>query len=189
MAFEAWSFDDKGRFLRKEKATWSLDGLAGEISADGRLTTARPATTAGKVKATVGELSATTQVALLRAAALELRLRAGRVPRHWIGAGPRFKVADLGGGKRLQKPPLEAGLQRATVFIGPAHASPATRSRPTSWSRKQGRRVGRRRPHQPGLHARPHGQEGGAAAADLGLRAREVDDASRSPPSPTSGTA
>ncbi len=41
VSFEAWLFDDKGRFIRKEKAAWTLDGLAGAISADGTLTAPR----------------------------------------------------------------------------------------------------------------------------------------------------
>lgn len=141
LAFEAWSFDDKGRFLRKEKAAWSLDGLAGEISADGRLTTPASAATAGKVKATLGELTATTQARLFPALPWSFDFEAGAVPRHWIGAGPRFKVADLEGSKRLHKPPLETGLQRATVFIGPATLSGYTIEGDVMATR-QGRRVG-----------------------------------------------
>jgi outer membrane protein assembly factor BamB len=119
VAFEAWSFDDKGRFLRKEKAAWSLDGLAGEISSDGVLTTPAGATTAGKVKAAVDGLQATTQARLFGPLPWSWDFESGPVPRHWIGAGPRFKVGDVGGGKRLHKPPVEEGLQRATVFVGP----------------------------------------------------------------------
>ena len=41
VAFEAWSFDDKGRFLRKETATWSARRARRRRSrADGRLTDA-----------------------------------------------------------------------------------------------------------------------------------------------------
>jgi len=140
-AFEAWAFDDKGRFLRKEKAAWSLEGLAGEISADGKLATPAAASTSGKVKATVGELSATTQVRAFAPLPWTFDFESGAVPRHWIGAGPRFKVADLDGSKRLQKPPLEAGLQRAAVFIGPPSLSGTTVEADLMVT-KQGRRVG-----------------------------------------------
>jgi hypothetical protein len=141
LAFEAWSFDDQGRFLRKEKAAWSLEGLAGEISADGRLTSPATATTVGKVKAMVGELSATTQARVFAPLPWSFDFESGSVPRHWIGAGPRFKVADLDGSKRLQKPPLETGLQRATVFIGPSTLSGYTIEAEVM-ATKQGRRVG-----------------------------------------------
>lgn len=141
VAFEAWAFDDKGRFLRKETATWSLDGLAGTIGADGRLTTPATATTAGKVKATVGELSATTQARFFAPLPWTFDFEAGPVPRHWIGAGPRFKVDDLGGNKRLHKPTQEAGLQRASVMIGPPTLSGYTVEGDVLFT-KQGRRAG-----------------------------------------------
>ncbi len=123
VVFEAWAFDDRGRFLRKEKATWSLDGLPGEISAEGRLNTPPPATVAGKVKTAVGELSASTQVRLFGPLPWAFDFESGAVPRWWIGAGPRFKVTEGDGGKRLTKPPVETGLNRASVFIGPGNMS------------------------------------------------------------------
>jgi outer membrane protein assembly factor BamB len=141
VAFEAWAFDDKGRFLRKEAAAWTLDGLAGEIGPDGRLKLPAGATTAGKVKATVGPLSATTQVRSFAPLPWSFDFEGGSAPRHWIGAGPRFKVADLGGGKRLQKPPLEAGLQRATVYLGPPSLAAYTVEADLLYTR-QGRRAG-----------------------------------------------
>ena len=140
IAFEAWSFDGQGRFLRKESATWSLDGVSGTISPEGRLTTG-PATTAGKVKAAVGELQATTQVRAFGALPWTFDFEQGAVPRHWIGAGPRFKVVDQGGSKRLNKPVLETGLQRAAVFIGPPTMSGYTIESDVLFS-KQGRRAG-----------------------------------------------
>ena len=45
VSFEAWLFDDKGHFIRKEKAEWALEGLSGSISADGTLTTPAATTT------------------------------------------------------------------------------------------------------------------------------------------------
>ncbi|HEX9189790.1 MAG TPA: PQQ-binding-like beta-propeller repeat protein [Vicinamibacteria bacterium] len=120
LAFEAWAFDEKGRFLRKEKAAWSLEGLAGTISADGVLTTPPGATTVGKVKAAAGPLTAGGQARVFGALPWTFDFEAGAVPRHWIGAGPRFKVTDFGGSKRLHKPPVTSGLSRSTVFVGPA---------------------------------------------------------------------
>ena len=140
VALEAWSFDDMGRFVRKETATWSVEGLAGEVGADGRLNT-KPVTTAGKVKATVGELSATTQARFFAALPWTFDFEQGPVPRYWIGAGPRFKIDDLGGGKRLHKPPQETGLQRASVMIGPPTLSGYTVEGDLLFT-KQGRRAG-----------------------------------------------
>jgi len=139
--FEAWSFDAKGDFLRKEKATWSLDGVAGEISPEGKLQTPAGATTSGKVKAAAAGLSAATQVRLFAPLPWTFDFESGAVPRHWISAGPRFKVDELQGGKRLHKPTLQAGLQRATVFIGPPDLSKYTIESDVLVT-KQGRRVG-----------------------------------------------
>jgi len=119
VTFEAWAFDDKGRFIRKEKAEWTLDGLAGRISADGTLETPADSTTAGTVKAGVGELSGTAQVRLFGPLPWTFDFEGGAVPRHWIGAGPRFKVTELDGSGRLHKPPVSSGLTRSAVYVGP----------------------------------------------------------------------
>jgi outer membrane protein assembly factor BamB len=141
VAFEAWAFDDQGRFLRKETAAWTLDGLAGEIGPDGTLKLPAGATTAGKVKATVGSLSATTQVRAFAPLPWSFDFEGAAAPRHWIGAGPRFKVMEVGGGKRLNKPVLETGLQRATVYVGPPSLSGYTVEADLMYTR-QGRRAG-----------------------------------------------
>ncbi len=53
----ARSFDASGRFLREEKATWSLEGLEGTVT-DGAVTIAnKPIAQAGLIKATVGGLT------------------------------------------------------------------------------------------------------------------------------------
>jgi outer membrane protein assembly factor BamB len=119
VSYAAWAFDEKGRFIRKEQASWTLDGLSGQISADGTLTTPAAATTSGKVSARVGELSAVAQVRLFSALPWSFDFEQGGVPRHWIGAGPRFKVTALDGSQRLHKPPVSSGLTRSAVYIGP----------------------------------------------------------------------
>lgn len=120
VTFEAWAFDEKGRFLRKEKAQWSLEGLAGEITPDGQLKTPPSATTVGKVKATAAGQAGSAQARLFGPLPWAFDFEGATVPRHWIGAGPRFKVTELGGGKRMHKPPVTSGLSRSTVFVGPA---------------------------------------------------------------------
>ena len=147
---------------------------------------ARQSDVGGEGEGALGELSATTQARFFAPLPWTFDFEAGAVPRHWIGAGPRFKVADRDGGKRLQKPPLETGLQRASVFIGPATLSGYTIEADVM-ATSQGRRVRRPRPDQPGLHAGPPGQEGEAAAPGLGQRAREVGERRLSPPSPRRG--
>ena len=171
--FEAWAFDEKGRFIRKEKAAWSLDGLAGEISADGRLTTPAAATTAGKVKAAVGDLQASAQVRLFGPLPWTFDFEQGAVPRHWIGAGPRFKVTELDGGRRLHKPPVSSGLTRSTVFIGPPTMKGYTVEADLRATRA-GPAHARHGHRQPGLHPRRDGPPPAAADPRLGRRAREV---------------
>ena len=62
----ARSFDSRGRFLREEKATWSLDGLKGTI-ADGALTVAADKVEqAGLIKATVGTLTGEARARIAR---------------------------------------------------------------------------------------------------------------------------
>ena len=112
---------------------------------------------------------------------------AGAVPRHWIGAGPRFKVTDLGGNKRLHKPPQEAGLQRATVMIGPPSLSGYTVEADLLFTR-QGRRAGDlgliNRATRSTSWARSRSCSSGPGPPSSRSRRR-----SRSRPSPTSGTA
>jgi outer membrane protein assembly factor BamB len=120
VTFEAWAFDDKGRFLRKEKAQWVLEGLTGEISQDGLLKTSPSATTVGKIRASAAGQTGSAQARFFGPLPWSFDFEGGTVPRHWIGAGPRFKVTELGGSKRLHKPPVTSGLSRSTVFVGPA---------------------------------------------------------------------
>jgi hypothetical protein len=119
VSFEAWLFDDKGRFIRKDEAAWSLDGLAGSIAADGTLTSPS-ATKSGKVQAAVGDLTASAQVRLFGPLPWSFDFDDGTIPRHWIGAGRRFDVVERGGSPRLHKPPLRTGLSRSSIFVGPA---------------------------------------------------------------------
>jgi outer membrane protein assembly factor BamB len=119
VSFEAWVFDERGRFIGKESAQWSLDGLSGEISAEGTLRSPR-ATTAGRVKAVVGDLEASAQVRLFGPLPWSFDFEDGEIPGHWIGVGRRFDVVERGGSPRLHKPPLRAGLSRSSIFIGPA---------------------------------------------------------------------
>ena len=123
VSFEAWTFDEKGRPMGTVKAEWSVDGLAGEISPEGQLSSPDAATTTGKVTATVGGLSATAQVRLFGPLPWSFDFEDGTRPRHWIGAGTRFKVASLDGSSVLHKPPVTRGLSRSSVFVGPPSMS------------------------------------------------------------------
>lgn len=123
VAFEVRAFDDKGRALPAAAAagaSYSLEGLAGTVTPEGRFKPdAAKGTQAGKVKATLGSLSATSRVRVFGPLPWSEDFEGGKVPAWWIGAG-RFTIADGTEGKTLHKAPVQTGLNRAAVFIGPS---------------------------------------------------------------------
>jgi outer membrane protein assembly factor BamB len=121
LAFEVRAFDAAGKPVRVPAgATFTLEGLKGTISADGRF---RPdpaaGNQAGKVKATAGGKEAVSRVRVFAPLPWSEDFEGGKVPAYFLGAG-RFTIADLEGSKVLHKAPVQTGLNRATAFIGPA---------------------------------------------------------------------
>jgi outer membrane protein assembly factor BamB len=114
-------FDDHGRFLRDEKATWSVDGLKATVN-DGTLTAGNEES-AGTIKATVGGISGEARARLTHALPFTEdfeKYPEGAVPPGWINAtAGKFKVATLDGSKVLQKPADETLFKRIRMFIGP----------------------------------------------------------------------
>ena len=104
VAFEVRAFDEKGRAVAAPAASsivWSLDGLLGTITPDGRLKAdSSKGNQGGKVKATVGALSATGRVRAFAALPWSFDFETGKVPAEWVGAG-RLTVAEGEGGKTL----------------------------------------------------------------------------------------
>ncbi len=123
VAFEVRAFDDKGRAVAPPPASaiaWSLEGLGGTITPEGRLKAdTSKGNQGGKVKATAGALSATARVRAFAALPWSFDFESGKVPAEWVGAG-RLTIAEGEGGKTLHKAPVQSGLNRATVYIGPA---------------------------------------------------------------------
>jgi outer membrane protein assembly factor BamB len=116
-------FDDKGRFLREEKATWSLEGLEGTI-ADGAFTAAKaPKDQAGTIKATAGTLSGTGRARIVRSIPWTENFESYMdkdQPAGWTNmTAGRFLVTTLDGGKVLHKEPNETLFKRIRVFVGP----------------------------------------------------------------------
>lgn len=116
-------FDDKGRFLREEKATWSLDGLKGTAT-DGVFTAASdPAEQAGLIKATIGGLTGQARARAARPLPWKETFDSyadGAVPPGWVNAvAAKISVTTLDGQKVLQKAPDETIYKRARAFIGP----------------------------------------------------------------------
>jgi hypothetical protein len=126
VAFEVRAFDEKGRALpaaAAKGASFSLEGLAGAVSAEGRY---RPdpakGTQFGKVKATLGALSATARLRVFGPLPWSEDFESGKIPAGWVGAG-RFAIAEGEGAKTLHKAPVQTGLSRSSVFIGPSSMS------------------------------------------------------------------
>jgi outer membrane protein assembly factor BamB len=126
VTFEVRAYDEKGRKVPAPPAAsiaWSLDGLTGTVSPDGRFQpdTAK-GTQSGRVKAAAGGLEAAARVRAYAPLPWSFDFEGGKVPVDWVGAG-RMTIADGEGGKTLHKAPVQTGLNRATVYIGPATLS------------------------------------------------------------------
>ena len=125
----ARSFDSRGRFLREEKATWSLDGLKGTI-VDGAFTVAPDkAEQAGLIKATVGTLTGDARARIVRPLPWTENFDAmpeKSTPVGWVNAGGPLgplTVATLDGQKVLHKTPTNTLFKRGRFFIGPVEWS------------------------------------------------------------------
>jgi outer membrane protein assembly factor BamB len=118
-------FDAAGRFLREDKATWSLDKLNGTVT-DGKFTVASGATgQAGLIKATVGGLTGEARARVIPPLPWNETFDSyaiGSVPPHWISATTvgKFQVVELDGQKVLEKVPTDTLFKRMRVFMGPA---------------------------------------------------------------------
>jgi outer membrane protein assembly factor BamB len=126
----ARSFDASGRFVREEKATWTLEGLEGTIN-DGSLTIAnKPIQQAGVIKATVGGLTGQARARVAHPLPWTEDFESyadGAIPPGWANTVPgRLLVATLDGQKVLQKEPLNTIFQRGRTFIGPTNWSDYT---------------------------------------------------------------
>ena len=115
-------FDDKGRFLREDKATWSLEGLKGTVT-DGAFTVAPdPTDQAGLIKATVGGVTGQARARVVRPLPWTENFESfaeGSAPAGWISmVTGKFTVAAIGGQKALHKPPDNTLFKRIRAFMG-----------------------------------------------------------------------
>ena len=142
--FQVRGLDSAGRSVPVGKPRWTLTGLTGSIDPAGiyRSGTVNRAE-AGQVKAAVGNLEASARLRLLPQLpwiedfeAVEI----GSKPAHWIGAGNRFSVKEIGQNRVLAKPFVKSGIQRSYVYIGKSDMSGYTITADLMGS-KQGRRV------------------------------------------------
>ena len=115
-------FDAKGRFIRDEKATWTLQALKGNVT-DGAFTAATDTLDqAGLIRATVGTLTGEARARISRPLPLEDNFEnydEGAVPAGWINAvAGKFTVVTLDGQKVLQKAPDNTLFKRMRMFMG-----------------------------------------------------------------------
>ena len=120
-------FDDKGRFIREDKATWSLENLQGTVT-DGSFTVATAQKDqGGTVKATVGALSGSSRVRVVRSLPWREDFESYMdkdVPAGWVNlVAGRMAVSTLDGGKVLYKEPNDTLFKRIRVFTGPSNWS------------------------------------------------------------------
>jgi outer membrane protein assembly factor BamB len=117
-------FDDRGRFIREEKAvTWALEGLQGAVK-DGAFTVAnKPIDQAGTIKATAAGLSGIARARVVRSMPWSENFdgyQEKETPPGWVNmAAGRFLVTTLDGNKVLHKEPNETLFKRIRVFNGP----------------------------------------------------------------------
>jgi outer membrane protein assembly factor BamB len=116
-------FDGAGRFLREEKAMWSLKGLDGTVT-DGAFTVAnKPVLQAGSIVATVGGLTGEARARVVPPMPWKESFDSyadGVIPPGWVSTAPaRLVVATLDGQKVLHKEPLDTLFKRARTFVGP----------------------------------------------------------------------
>jgi len=118
-------FDAQGRFLREEtSATWALQGLKGNVGADGSFTVAAdPVEQAGTIKATVGALSGEARARVVHPLPWTETFESyadGAVPAGWVNAvAGKFSITTLDGQKVLQKAPDNTIFKRLRAFVGP----------------------------------------------------------------------
>jgi outer membrane protein assembly factor BamB len=123
--FRARLFDDKGQFIREEAATWSVENLKGEFKADGTFTAAASDTPqGGRVKATIGNLSAIGRVRIIPSFPWSedfSSIDVDKAPTHWVNTdGPgKYTVRELEGNKVLMKKSDQPLFKRARAFMGP----------------------------------------------------------------------
>ena len=184
-------FDAKGRFLREEKATWSLQGLKGTVT-DGNVRRRRGSDRTGRDSSrrrsarVSGEARARVVHPLPWTETFE-SYADGAVPPGWVNAvAGKYSVVTLDGQKVLQKAPDETIFQRVRMFMGPVDWS--------NYTVEADVRVadaappdGRHRHHGAALHAGPVRQQPEAEAGAVGAGDRSGRSRCRSPGSRTPG--
>ena len=101
---------------------WMKAGLTGELDGNQFTPDTSVGAHAGTVTVHSGELKATARIRVIPSLpwsedfeSVELE----KIPTHWIGATGKFFVREMDGKKVLVKTPVQRGLNRSNVYIGP----------------------------------------------------------------------
>ena len=129
-SFRARLFDEKGNFIREDKATWTIEGLKGMISQDGRyVASSDKVAQAGLIKASVGGVTGTARARVIPPLTWSWdfeSLDAGKVPMEWVNCNTKYEVRQEEGNKILAKFADNPATKRARVYMGPADLSDYT---------------------------------------------------------------
>ncbi len=124
ITFRVRTFDENGRALGARDATWTLEGLTGSrLRVNGEFASPPDSTNqAGRVIATVGDLSAAARVRIFAPLPWAENFETGRPP-YWIGGGGSLQAVDEDGEQLFRKGPSRTGIHRHAIYIGPAFMS------------------------------------------------------------------
>ena len=106
---------------------WNQTGLTGTLHVTPKSTQFTPDTSAGAQAGTItvesGDMKATARIRVIPSLpwtedfeTIELE----KIPTHWIGATGKFFVREKDGNKVLVKTPVQRGLNRSNVYLGPS---------------------------------------------------------------------
>lgn len=121
--FRARLFDENGDFIREDKATWTLEGLKGMISQDGKyVSSTDKVAQAGLIKAAVGGVTGTARARVIPPLDWSWdfeSMAVDKVPPEWVNCTTKFAVRQEEGNKVLVKFADNPATKRARVYMGP----------------------------------------------------------------------
>jgi outer membrane protein assembly factor BamB len=119
--FRARLFDEKGRFIREEKANWTVEQLRGTIDANGELVAGEGAST-GVIKASVSGLTGVARARVVPPLpwSFDFEQLAAGAPPQWPGAPGKWSGREIAPRKLLVKHADNPFTRRGRVFMGPS---------------------------------------------------------------------
>ena len=122
--FSVVAFDADGKQTgAADTIEWISNGLVGTLQVGTFTPDKNAGAHAGTVTAQAGDMKATARVRVIPSIpwtedfeTIELE----KIPTHWIGATGKFFVREKDGNKVLVKTPVQRGLNRSNVYLGPS---------------------------------------------------------------------